>query len=96
MFSDLNKALASPDTLGLIPGERLFALPVLWNMIQDSYQTTEKKDLLQCALDSLGQILRDPSSSRVKFYYLLLALNNLKQGKSLFPSICVFISIMEG
>jgi len=81
----------------MIPGEKLFGLPILWNLIQDSYPvTSESKDLLTCALESLCQILGTAQASRVRDYYLILALRNIKEGKSLYPSICVFKCIFEG
>lgn len=36
VFSELNKALADPETVGVVAGSRLYGLPVLWNIVQDS------------------------------------------------------------
>lgn len=36
VFSELSKALADPETLGVVAGSRLYGLPVLWNIVQDS------------------------------------------------------------
>mmetsp|Transcript_4486 Transcript_4486/g.6709 ORF Transcript_4486/g.6709 Transcript_4486/m.6709 type:complete len:281 (-) Transcript_4486:5559-6401(-) len=77
-------------------GEKLYGLPLFWDIVQDGYQQGSKKDLLQCALDSLCEILSQTSDKKIRVYYLLKVLANLKQGLSLYPSVSIFASLIEG
>jgi hypothetical protein len=78
--------------------DKLYGLPVLWNIVQDSYQTggeLTSSEILTVALDSLCEVLAQPFARSVRMYYLMACLNNLRSGSSLFASICVAVSIVE-
>lgn len=99
VFSDLTTALAQPESVSLSAGENLYGLPVMWNIMQDSYQSGAEltgSEILRVALESMCEILTQPFARPVRMFYLLACLNNLKQGISLYPSICVAISILDG
>lgn len=51
--------------------------------------------MLKLALESLCSILSEASAKSTRMFYLLLSLDNLKKGVSLFPSISVMLCILE-
>ena len=70
----------------------------MWNIVQDSYQNGAElasSEILRLALDSLCEVLTQPFARSVRMYYLLACLNNLRNGTSLYASICVAVSIIE-
>jgi hypothetical protein len=65
VFSDLNRALAHPQEVSLSEGEPLYGLPILWSVVQDSYQSGPElasSDALRVALEAVGEILAQPYS----------------------------------
>ena len=98
IFSNLNEALMQPEAAALTEEDRLYGLPILWNIVQDSYQNGAEltsSEILRLALDSLCEVLTQPFARSVRMYYLLACLNNLRNGTSLYASICVAVSIIE-
>lgn len=98
IFSNLNEALLQPEAAALTEEDRLYGLPILWNIVQDSYQNGAEltsSEILRLALDSLCEVLTQPFARSVRMYYLLACLNNLRSGTSLYASICVAVSIIE-
>ena len=105
MFSDFKAALEDPEKLGLGEGVKLYGLPILWNIVQDSFHADgEKKSgsLSRVALEAMEEILARPVAPQLsttgqgqRIYYLLKAINNLRKGVSLYPSACLVMGIIE-
>jgi len=63
VFSDFKAALEDPEKVGLGEGVKLYGLPILWNIVQDSFQAdAEKKSggLPRVALEAMEEILARP------------------------------------
>lgn len=55
VFSDLKAALEEPDKNGLGEGVKLYGLPILWDIVQDSFHTgaeVKSGDILRVALEA--------------------------------------------
>ena len=68
-------------------------------MVQDTYQSEgelNSAEILRIALDALCEVLAQPFARSVRMHYLLAALENLSNGTSLYPSICILVAIIEG
>lgn len=99
VFADIQKAMDSPETVACPQGLHLYGLPIFWKIAQDSYKTQSDlsdADILSFAIGSMKEIFEQQSAKNIRMYYLLKVLNNLKSGKSLFTSIQVFMSAIEG
>lgn len=84
--------------MALTSEDRLYGLPVLWNIVQDSYQNEgdlRSEEILTLALNALCEVLAQPFARSVRMYYLMACLNNLRNGSSLYASISVAVSIVE-
>lgn len=82
--------------MGLGQDTKLYGLPILWNIVQDSFHSgaeIKSSDVLRVALEAIQEILARPLAPRM--YYLLKSINNLRQGVSLYPSACIVVSIVE-
>jgi hypothetical protein len=99
VFANLKEAIAAPEAASLLPDEKLYGLPVFWSLLQDSYQCADAKlrsELHRVSLESVTELLAQPCARPAALFYLLSCFNNLLQGISLYPSICLTISILGG
>jgi len=90
--------LNQPEAVTLTSEDRLYGLPVLWNIVQDSYQNEGElrdSEILPLALSALCEVLAQPFARSVRMYYLMACLNNLRNASSLHSSICVAVCIVE-
>lgn len=56
----MKQALAEPEKQGLAGDQQLYALPVLWKILQDSYKNESDMDdgeIRKIALDAMNEIL---------------------------------------
>jgi len=98
VLSNLEQAIAQPESV-LSEGDKLYGLPVFWGILQDSYpggDALSSAELLRVALDCSREILALPFARSARLLYLVASLKNLKEGTSLYPSVCVAIGILEG
>jgi hypothetical protein len=71
-------------------------MPILWDIIQDSFKSSgevKSSEILSLALGSFVEILAQPLAPRA--YYLMRCIQNLKECRSLYPSACILISIVQ-
>jgi len=60
VFTDLKASLENPESVSLAQGEKLYGLPVLWGIMQDSYQSAAElagHEILRVALESMCHLL---------------------------------------
>lgn len=60
VFADLGKALSEPEKMALLEGQKLYGMPILWGIIQDTFKSTgevKSSEILALALGSLCEIL---------------------------------------
>ena len=99
VFTNIQKAMESPETAARPEGLHLYGLPIFWKIAQDEYTTQSDlsdAEILKLALSSMTEIFEQQSAKNIRMYYLLNVLNNLRNGHSIFISIQVFCSILEG
>lgn len=72
VFADLGKALSEPESMALLEGQKLYGMPILWDIIQDTFKSTgevKSSEILSLALGSFCEILAQPLAPRA--YYLM-------------------------
>jgi len=55
VFADLGKALSEPESMALLEGQKLYGMPILWDIIQDTFKSTgevKSSEILSLALGS--------------------------------------------
>lgn len=98
VFKNLKEALEKPEAIALAEGEKLYGMPILWMLLQDEYEGSSElsnNEQLELVLEAVREVLSQPSSHKIRMFYMLKALKNLMEGKSLYSSIAVFTCIVE-
>ena len=98
VFQNFQNGLEEPESVGLAEGEKLYGMPILWTLLQDGYVSKSDlsgSDQFDFVLEAVREILSQQFSQKVRMYYLLKSVKNLIEGKSLYSSSMIFISILE-
>ena len=62
--------------------DKQYGLPIFWDFIQDK-NLAVSNEMMQIAINSIAEILKQSYSQPIKTIYLLKAIDNLMKGESL-------------
>ena len=80
---------------GLLGDEKLYGLPIFWDLLQDKAGVTVSQELMEQAIKSITETLKQPCSRHIKLTYLVRSIENLLKGDSIAQSIIIAHSIIS-
>lgn len=93
VVKNFSQQLESPNK-GLGGDEKLYGLPIFWDLIQDK-ATFVTPEMLDLAISSIAEILKQQFARHVRMTYLVRAVDNLIKGESVVTSITIAQSIIS-
>ena len=81
IIANIDEHLKSPAK-GLTGEEKIYGLPIFWELIQDKTQNISN-EILENSINALTEILKSPSCKHIRISYLLRAIENLIKSESI-------------
>ena len=88
IIKQIKENMSHPNK-GLTGKEKLYGLPIFWELIQDRMSSTVSNELLELALSSITETLKQPFSKHIRMPFILKSIENLMKGESLVQSIII-------
>ena len=85
----------SHPSKGLTGKEKLYGLPIFWELIQDRMSTTVSNELLELALTSITETLKQPYSKHIRMAFILKSIENLIKDKPRFMKRETWVAEIE-
>mmetsp|Transcript_9589 Transcript_9589/g.9218 ORF Transcript_9589/g.9218 Transcript_9589/m.9218 type:complete len:225 (+) Transcript_9589:1473-2147(+) len=83
IVSALHEHLQSPNK-GLIGNEKLYGLPLFWELVQDKMTNQISTELAELAMNSLVAILKQEYIKHIRMHFVLKSLENLLKGETVY------------
>lgn len=93
ILMNLQDHISTPNS-GLHGNEKLYGLPLFWDLAQDRSQQVSK-DLMELAITSIIEILKLPSSKHIRMTYIIKSLENIQNCESVVQSITIIQHIVS-
>lgn len=68
---------------GLLGDEKLYGLPIFWDLLQDKAGVAVSQELMEQAIKSITETLKQTCSRHIRMTYLVRSIENLIKGESI-------------